>query len=218
MGKILIVNPNSSAAVTASMQSGVAAMKQGVPHTLEWMTNVRGPLGIETDAHVQAVGAHLEDIVAASDADAFVVGCFSDPAVAVLRQQSGKPVVGIAEAAYRYAMTLSSRFGIISIVDASVVRHKAHLEALGIHGFLAGDRPLQLGVEALEGEGVLARLIEIGTALRDVDGADVLILGCAGLGRYRVALQNALGVPVIDPVMASVAHLNSALLMQMGPV
>jgi Asp/Glu/hydantoin racemase len=41
--------------------------------------------------------------------------------------------------------------------------------------------------------------------LRDEDGADVIILGCAGLGSYRHAMQESLGVPVIDPVQAGVA-------------
>ena len=36
-------------------------------------------------------------------------------------------------------------------------------------------------------------------------GADVVILGCAGLGNYRHALQESLGIPVIDPVQAGVA-------------
>jgi Asp/Glu/hydantoin racemase len=41
-----------------------------------------------------------------------------------------------------------------------------------------------------------------GRLLRDEDGADVLILGCAGLGGYRDALQQSLGIPVVDPVQA----------------
>ena len=52
---------------------------------------------------------------------------------------------------------------------------------------------------------VVERVARIGAALRDEDGADVVILGCAGLGTYRAALQAELGLPVIDPVQAGVA-------------
>jgi Asp/Glu/hydantoin racemase len=37
------------------------------------------------------------------------------------------------------------------------------------------------------------------------DGADVLIMGCAGMARHRRPLEDALGVPVIDPTQAAVA-------------
>ena len=36
---------------------------------------------------------------------------------------------------------------------------------------------------------VLARLAEVGGQLKEEDGADVLLLGCAGMARYRKALQ-----------------------------
>ena len=52
---------------------------------------------------------------------------------------------------------------------------------------------------------VVERVARIGAALRDEDGADVVVLGCAGLGTYRAALQAELGIPVIDPVQAGVA-------------
>jgi allantoin racemase len=44
-----------------------------------------------------------------------------------------------------------------------------------------------------------------GAQLRDTDGADALILGCAGMARYRPALEAALGLPVIDPCQAATA-------------
>ncbi|MBB2203051.1 aspartate/glutamate racemase family protein [Gluconacetobacter tumulisoli] len=221
MGKILVVNPNSSRSVTESMRACTKGLEALVPHRIEWKTNEKGPAGIETDAHVGEVVPHLQEIVASSDADAFVVGCFSDPAVPLLRHETGRPVVGLAEAACRYAMSLTRRFGIISIVDASVVRHRAQVEAIGIEGWLAGDRALQLGVAELGGGGTLERLRVVGQQLRDDDGAEALILGCAGLGRYRSSLEAVLEVPVIDPVMASVAHVNMALMLARsdgGPV
>lgn len=36
-------------------------------------------------------------------------------------------------------------------------------------------------------------------------GADVLVLGCVGMARYSTALQERLGLPVVDPSVVAVA-------------
>ncbi len=48
-------------------------------------------------------------------------------------------------------------------------------------------------------------MIEVGTELKDRDGAGVIVMGCAGMARHRRPLEDALGVPVIDPTQAAVA-------------
>ena len=48
-------------------------------------------------------------------------------------------------------------------------------------------------------------MIEIGCLLRDECRADVLILGCAGTADYRDPIENATGMPVIEPCQAAVA-------------
>ena len=47
-------------------------------------------------------------------------------------------------------------------------------------------------------------MIDCGRRLKDDDGADVLIMGCAGMARYRASLEDALALPVIDPTQAAV--------------
>jgi Asp/Glu/hydantoin racemase len=76
---------------------------------------------------------------------------------------------------------------------------------MGLTGRLAGDLPIGLGVTELAQEGVtLKRMIETGARLRDDKGADVLVMGCAGMARYRGRLQSALGIPVVEPTQAAV--------------
>ena len=48
-------------------------------------------------------------------------------------------------------------------------------------------------------------MIEIGRRLRDQNGADVLVMGCAGMARYRADLEKAVQIPVIEPTQAAVA-------------
>jgi len=56
-------------------------------------------------------------------------------------------------------------------------------------------------------EGTLARLAEVGRACVEEDGADVLILGCMSMAFHDITrpLQERLGVPVVNPVPASLA-------------
>jgi Asp/Glu/hydantoin racemase len=143
------------------------------------------------------------------EAAGYVVACFGDPGVHALRDRTAKPVLGIQEAAVATALTLGQRFGIIAILPASIPRHLRSLGAMGVLDRLAGDRALNLGVAALaDPDATQTRLVETGRALRDLDGAEVLILGCAGMARYRATLEEALNVPVIDPCQAAVSMLQ----------
>lgn len=203
-----ILNPNSSRVVTDGIDAAIDPMRAGAGVDIRCHLLPEGPAGIETQAHVDGVvlpllaqARALED-----DASAFVIACFSDPGLAALREQSARPVLGIGESAYLTALTLGQRFGILSIKRGSVARHIKTLGAMGILDRLAADRPIDLGVAELSDETrTRARLEEVGAQLRDADGADVLILGCAGMAGFRRDLQKTLGIPVIDPCQAATA-------------
>ena len=130
----------------------------------------------------------------------------SDPGIGRVRAATRLPVTGIAEAAYLAALGLGERFGIVSLGPSSIVRHRRYLESLKLERRLAGDRSLDMTIVELVASNVVERVARIGAALRDEDGADVVVLGCAGLGTYRAALQAELGIPVIDPVQPA-SHL-----------
>jgi Asp/Glu/hydantoin racemase len=49
------------------------------------------------------------------------------------------------------------------------------------------------------------RMVEVGKALRERHGADVVVMGCAGMARYRQPLQHEIGIPVVEPTQAAVA-------------
>ena len=206
---IIVVNPNSTQAATEGMDRALEALRRPAGPAIRCVTLAAGPPGIETEDHVREVVAPLVRLVEQMDGDAaaFVDACFSDPGLAELRQATAKPVYGIAESAYRQAAMNGRRFGVVSILEAAVARHRRYVEALGMAASLAGDRPVGLGVTALgdDAEATFDRLLRTGEALRDRDGAAVVVLGCTGMAPHRERLQNALEVPVIDPVQAAVA-------------
>ncbi len=206
MREIFVLNPNGSARVTASVESCIEPLRAVTRHRIKCGYIPAAPEGIETDAHVAEVAPMVLEHIQSCGADVIVVACFSDPGVEAARTLVAVPVIGIAEAAYYAALQLGRQFGVISLGPSSVSRHARHLEKLGIARRLAGDRPVNMGVsEASSDGGITQAVIESGMALRDRDGADVVILGCAGMGKQRDRLQAVLGLPVIDPVQAAVA-------------
>ncbi len=216
---ILVNNPNSTVAVTEDIDRALAPLRFADGPEVVCLTLAEGPPGIETQEHVDSVVEPIRRRVEAEDgrAAAFVIACFSDPGVRQARAVTAKPVFGIAEAGLMSAMARADRVGVIAILEASVERHRRFYTARGIEARIAGELPLDLGVLELAEEKVaFARLSEVGARLRDALGAEVLVLGCAGMARYRARLEAALGVPVIDPTQAAVAMAIAAVRLDAG--
>jgi allantoin racemase len=205
---IFVINPNSTEAVTRAMDDGLARLRLPDGPPIVCQTLHEGPPGVESQRDADSVIEPLCRSIAAQEAAAaaFVIACFSDPGLFAARETTRKPIFGIAECGILNALTLGHRFGVISILAASVSRHLRYIAAMGVGVRLAGDRPIGLGVTALaDAKTTLARMIDVGITLRDVDGADVLVMGCAGMARYRDDLEEAVRLPVVEPTQAAVA-------------
>lgn len=203
---LFIINPNSSQAVTHGIDRAIEPLR-AMGRAIECVTLEEGPPGIESQAQADETIPHMLRLAASLEdrAAGFVIACFGDPGLHALRDRTAKPVLGIQECAIATAMTLGQSFGIIAILPASIPRHLRAMGAMGVQSRLAGDRALDLGVaDLLDGATTKARIITVGRQLID-DGADVLILGCAGMAQYRMPLEQALGVPVVDPCQAAAA-------------
>jgi allantoin racemase len=205
---ILVINPNSTVAVTRGIDAACEPLRMAGGPAIECITLEEGPPGIETQRDVDSVVAPLLRTVSEREKDygAFVIACFSDPGLHAVREATKKPVVGIAECGILTALTLGQKFGVIAILRQSIARHLRYIAALGVTGRLAAELALGLGVTELGDEKkTFERMIASGRQLRDAHGADVIVMGCAGMAPYRKPLQDTLGVPVVEPTQAAVA-------------
>lgn len=206
--RILVINPNSTEAVTRAIDDATAPLRIPGAIDIRCLTLEEGPRGVETQMDADSVIMPLCRVIREADAEAaaFVIACFSDPGLFSAREATDKPVLGIAECGILTALTLGHRFGVVSILARSVPRHLRYVAAMGVGGRLAGDLPIGLGVSELaDARPTLARMTEVGCRLRDRHGADVLVMGCAGMARYRGALEDAVRIPVVEPTQAAVA-------------
>jgi Asp/Glu/hydantoin racemase len=206
--RILVINPNSTEAVTVGIDKAMEPLRMPGGPAIECVTLKEGPPGIDTQAHVESVVAPITAMVKGRDNDCsvFVIACYSDPGLHAAREVTSKPVLGIAECGILTALTLGQRFGVISILRKSIPRHLRYVGQMGLNDRMAGDRAIGLGVVELVDEArTFSRMAEVAAELRNDDGADVLIMGCAGMARYRDRLQRHVGLPVVEPSQAAVS-------------
>lgn len=206
--RILVINPNCTESVTRGIDQAVEPLRIAGGPAIDCLTLTEGPPGIETQQHVDSVVAPLLKVVRENESEyaAFVIACYSDPGLHSVREATPKPVLGISECGILTALTLGHRFGVIAILKQSISRHLRYVGALGVSERLAGELPVGLRVTELSDESkTFGRMVEVGKALRERHGADVVVMGCAGMARYRKPLQDEIGIPVVEPTQAAVA-------------
>jgi allantoin racemase len=219
--RILIVNPNTSAAFTAKIAA--IARRAAAPSTALTVTNPRrGPRSIEcVYDELLSAAPTLECVLERLDGhDAVVLACYSDhPAIAALREVTSLPVLGIAEASMHVACLLGRTFGVVTTNDAWEPLLWDAVRRYGLEGRCAAVRATGLPVLALEaaggeaagGEAAEAAILAAARRLVESDRAEVLCLGCAGMAGLDKRLEATLGVPVLDGVVCAVMLLEGLL-------
>jgi len=206
---LFVINPNSTQAVTDHISLALESYRVAGGPKIVCETLRSGPPGIESQAHVDGISekliAYFSEHPEHAKSDAVVLACFSDPGFYAMRETLACPVYGSAECAYLTAASMGARFGVISILSRAIARHKRQVRLLGLEHKLAEDLAIEIGVVDLAQEDItFKRMKEVGTTLVKEHGANVVIMGCAGMARYRDRLEDALKVPVIDPTQAAV--------------
>lgn len=210
MPKVLVINPNTTAAMTADI-----AMHAAKVFTPPWDCQViqprGGPQSIESwvDMSIATV-AMLDLLKDHGDADGILIACFGDPGLFALREIVDVPVVGLAEANFLTACMLGMRFGVLAGLKKDAAGIENLLWSYGLEKRCAGFETLDLTVLDMHQSHAktLAMLVQASLLLAD-KGAEVLILGCAGLSGFRQELESKAGLPVIEPVEAACQQLKS---------
>ena len=98
----------------------------------------------------------------------------------------------------KMATMLGHRFSVVSTAAHSVPNKEALIEKYHLRGLLASVRAP--GREGSDGP-VEETYFRAAQAAVQEDGAEVIVLGCAGLAGLDKRLQESLGVPVLDGVV-----------------
>ncbi len=205
--RILLVNPNTTASMTDKIAAAAGAVA-GPDTTIVTDTSRDGPASIQgyLDIANSFTGLHAA-MRRHPDADAVVVACFDDTGVDALRCATDVPVIGIGEAAFHVAAMIATRFSVVTTLARSVPGIEDNLRRYGLAARCRRVRASEVPVLALEGgDPACTELIraEIRAAI-DEDGAEAIVLGCAGMADLMAMFAEEFGLPVIDGVTAGVA-------------
>jgi len=203
MTRITVINPNTSADLTATITKAA----QGVAGAGVRVTGVHPAVG------VPSVESHAEEAVAAvgvieqvrahqAETDAFVIACFGDTGVAAARELATCPVVGMTEAALQTACLVAHRFAVITLPARTIAHSDRVVRALGLEHRCTVTAVDVAVAELVDGSTHL--LDAFAQAARTADHAEAVVLGCAGLADLVDPLSERLGMPVIDGVAAGV--------------
>ncbi|MGK7869093.1 aspartate/glutamate racemase family protein [Falsiroseomonas sp. E2-1-a20] len=220
---LLLINANTSSDITARLV-GIARAMAAQDVTITGATGRFGARYIASRAS-SAIAAHAAiDAYAehGAGADAVLIGCFGDPGLDALRELAPVPVLGLADSSAAAAQ--GRRFGVVTGGAAWKPMLEEFFAARGYGTQLTGVRTVAPtgGEIARDPDAALALLAETCRDCVEQDGAEVVILGGAGLAGLAARLD--LPVPVLcsveEGVRAALAALGQggAGLVPHGPV
>lgn len=159
----------------------------------------------------------LEQIVRANKEgyDVILIDCMCDPILEAAREVSTIPVVGPRNTAFHLALTLGTRFGVVTVQGESLKKCMEHgVRKEGLESFCAGVRYLHMPVLDItkKPESAQKEILRESKVLIENHGADVIILGCTALSHEvdLAPIMEELKVPIIDPWVVA---LKSAILL-----
>ena len=165
------------------------------------------PTHLEYHAYEGLVAGDIVNIVwELSDRyDAIVIGCFYDVALREAREVSRRAVVTApCQSTLVFASQLANSFSILVGRRKWIPRMRDNVYRYGYGERLASMRAVELGVHDFQADPkrTVSLLIEEGRRAVQEDLAEALILGCTIEYGFNEKMQDALGVPVIDAVVA----------------
>jgi allantoin racemase len=205
--RILYIDPVGVEVVAEGRQFLMSHKREGTELT---MVNLpRGPEHLEYryyEALVLVDILHLIKEAERQGFDAAIIGCFYDVGLQAAREVAERmAVVAPCEASVHLAATLGDKFSIIVGRRKWIPEMMENVVRYGMKERLASFKSVDLGVLEFhqDEEETARRFRQVGWEAVERDGAEVIVLGCTATYGFYHELQEELGVPVIDSMIAA---------------
>lgn len=207
--QVFVINPNATQSMTDMAVLTARRVASAGTEIRSGTGRGAAPLSIEGFSdEAFSVPSMLEQIreAEAGGAAATVIACFDDPGLDAAREVARGPVIGICQAGVQAAMVLAKRFSIVTTLPRSVPAIEDLVLRYGAGHHCRRVRCIDLPVLAIESEPhhAFSLLVAEIARARDEDGAEAVLLGCAGMSEMTESLSRATGVVVIDGVVVAV--------------
>ncbi|MFW9834867.1 MAG: aspartate/glutamate racemase family protein [Candidatus Thorarchaeota archaeon] len=173
-----------------------------------------GPLSIESEIEAyMSVGPMLEWLFRRRKDikyDALIIGCAGDPGIGPIRELMDIPVIGPAESAYHIACMVADRFGVISPKQAGGTNVADDLVArtreMGLDRRLASIEFVEMPITEMWSDDPTSIIKQTKTAINKAKkkGAGAVVLGCMSIAFRTAKTKWDVGIPVINPLSASI--------------
>ncbi len=209
--KICIINPNTTKAMTQKIDLTAKKFASADTEIVSVEPNV-GPESIEGFYdEAFCIPGLVEEIEKHSDADSYIIACFDDTGLEVIRSITEKPVIGIGEAAYHIATMVAGNFTVITTLSRSIRPLTHNLKKYGLFENCVKVTAIEVPVLDLEN---ISRenLDKLNNGIQDTkknDNAEAIILGCAGMADLAKNLETKHKLPVIEGVSSAVVLAES---------
>jgi allantoin racemase len=204
--RLLVVNPNTTRSMTEKIGAAARAVASAGTEVIA-VNPDDGPPSIEGYYdEVFAIPGLISEMRRAGPVDATIIACFDDTGLDAARSFSPSPVIGIGEAAFHLASLVGGKFSAVTTLSRSVPAIEHSLVRYGLASRCVRVRAADVAVLELEVPGSAARgriSREIDRAIHE-DGAEAIVLGCAGMADLAAELTREHDLPVIDGVAAAV--------------
>jgi allantoin racemase len=205
--KIIVVNVNTSQSMTDGIAE--AARRYASPGTET--VALQPYFGAEAvdcnfESYLSAVAVMDRVLAYKQPYDAVVLAGFGEHGRDGLQELIEQPVIEICEASAHVAMMIGRAYSVVTTLQRSVPAIEDRLKLAGLWDRCASVRAS--GMSTLEvdrdQQGAVRAVVAEARKAVEVDHAEVICLGCAGMAGLEEAITTELKVPVIDGVGAAV--------------
>lgn len=211
MKKILVINPNTSEAMTADVRATVDRIKRPDVDA-QTVHPAYGSESLESAYDTAIATNAMIDLLTGKEAeyDGVLIACFGDPGHDALKEMLDGAVMGIAEASIATALMLGNKYSILAAGERAVPLMENMVTGYGLKERLASVECLGMSVTAVEEQKEEATEKLTQAAERAArKGADVMILGCAGMTTLKSEVEKRTGMLILDPVETGYAMLEA---------
>lgn len=172
----------------------------------------KGPKHLEYSCYEIMILPDLMKTIHQAEKDGYdgaIIGCFYDSGLRAAREITTEMIVTApSEASFSVAKSLGENIAIIVGRDKTIPPIRRNIIEYGMERHILTFKSVNLGVLEFQvnQQRTEDKILKVAKDAVEIDGADVIILGCtAELGFYQ-NLQKELGVPVIDASIAALKY------------
>ncbi|MEV5538303.1 aspartate/glutamate racemase family protein [Saccharopolyspora shandongensis] len=206
--RIVVANVNTTEAVTEAIRQQAVKVASDTTEIIA-VTPDFGAGSVEGNFESYLAAVAVMDRVSRLEEpfDAVVLAGFGEHGKEGLAELFEVPVVDITEAAAHTACLIGRRYAVVTSLRRTLGQIHDRLQLTGLTGRCAALRAAEIPVLELEADEDRAatRIVEEARLAVEDDGADVILLGCAGMAGLAERVEEEVGVPVVDGVAAAVS-------------